>query len=319
MSNKAIGGYFELESRLEFEYYPDFIRLNSGRNCLEYILRARSYKKIYVPAYLCPAILEPVLKLKIEFEFYSININLEPLEVRVLKDDEAYLIINYFGLKGDFIRSLSRTVKNLIVDNSQAFFEQAIPNVDTFYSARKFFGVPDGAYLSTSCFLKEDLPTEVSWNRCEHLVRRLENGHKDGYQSFLDNEKYLCGQKIKSMSNFTYRILSGVNYRSVKIRRNQNFQYLHLKLRAKNRMTIIDTDIDGPMVYPMLIENGEIRTELIKQGIIIAAYWPNVLEENNEDSIEYGFAGNLLALPVDQRYGLLDMDRICRVLNSLMI
>jgi hypothetical protein len=318
MSNKAIGGYFELESRLEFEYYSDFIRLNSGRNCLEYILRARSYKKIYVPAYLCPAILEPVRKLKIEFEFYSINSHLEPQEITVLEDDEAYLIINYFGLKGDFIRSLSKIVKNLIVDNSQAFFEQAIPNVDTFYSARKFFGVPDGAYLSTNCFLKEDLPTEISWNRSEHLVRRLENGPIDGYPSFLDNEKYLCGQEIKSMSYFTYRLLAGINYRSVKIRRNQNFQYLHLKLRAKNRMTIIDTEVEGPMIYPMLVENGDIRNELIKQRIFVATYWPNVLEENNEDSIEYGFARNLLALPIDQRYGLLDMDRICSVLNSII-
>ncbi|MFA9370783.1 MAG: hypothetical protein ACERIH_03660 [Labilibaculum antarcticum] len=318
MSNREIGGYFELESRLEFEYYPDFIRLNSGRNCLEYILRARNYKKIYVPAYLCPSILEPVRKLKIEFEFYPINIHLEPLEIRVLENDEAYLIINYFGLKGKFISSLSKIVKNLIVDNSLAFFEHAIPNVDTFYSARKFFGVPDGAYLSTNCFLNEELPTETSWNRCEHLVRRLENGPIDGYPSFLENEKYLCGQEIKSMSNFTYRLLAGINYRSVKIRRNQNFQYLHLKLRAKNRLSIIDTELDGPMIYPLLVENGDFRSELIKQKIFVANYWPTILVENKQDSIEYDFSKNLLALPVDQRYGLLDMDKICSVLNSLI-
>lgn len=318
MNSKAIGGYFELESRFESEYYPHLISLNSGRNCIEYILRARKYKKIFVPFFSCSAVMEPIYKLKIDFEYYSINTNLEPENSKPLGEDEVLLVINYFGLKSKFISSLSSHVSNLIVDNSQAFFEPPIPNVDTFYSARKFFGVADGAYLSTNCFLKEELPTEISWNRSEHLVRRLENGPNDAYSSFLNNEKYLCGQEIKLMSNFTSRLLAGINYHSVKIRRNQNFQYLHLKLRSKNLLSIVDTDMEGPMVYPMLVEDGDVRRELIQQKIYVATYWPNVIEENSKDSIEYRFSKNLLALPLDQRYGLLDMDRICRVLNSLL-
>lgn len=318
MSNKAIGGYFGLEQRFESEFYPHLIRLNTGRNCIEYILRARKYKKIYVPAFTCSAVMEPIHKLKLEFEYYSINTNLEPQEIKSLAKDEVMLIINYFGLKSDFINSLSKQISNLIVDNSQAFFEAPIPDIDTFYTARKFFGVPDGAYLSTNCFLEGELPTEISWNRSEYLVRRLENGANDGYPGFLVNEKYLCGQEIKLMSNFTWRLLSGINYRSVKIRRNQNFQYLHLKLGAKNLLTNINPEVDGPMIYPLLVENGDIRNELINQKIFVATYWPNVLEENKKNSIEYGFAKNLLPLPVDQRYGLLDMDKICSVLNSLI-
>jgi len=318
MSNKAIGGYFGLEQRLESEFYPHLIRLNTGRNCIEYILRARKYKKIYVPVFTCSAIMEPIHKLKLEFEYYSINTNLEPQEIKSLASDEVMLIINYFGLKSDLINSLSKVVSNLIVDNSQAFFEPPIPDIDTFYTARKFFGVSDGAYLSTNCLLEGELPTEISWNRSEYLVRRLENDANDGYPGFLQNEKYLCGQEIKLMSNFTYRLLLGINYQSVKIRRNQNFQYLHLKLGAKNLLTNINIEIDGPMIYPLLVENGDIRTELINQKIFVATYWPNVLEENNKDSIEYIFAKNILALPVDQRYGLLDMDKICSVLNFLI-
>lgn len=318
MNNKVIGGYFGLEQRFESEFYPHLIRLNTGRNCIEYILRARKYKKIYVPAFTCSAVMEPIHKLKLEFEYYSINTNLEPQEIKSLAKDEVMLIINYFGLKGDFINLLSKQISNLIVDNSQAFFEAPIPDIDTFYTARKFFGVPDGAYLSTNCFLEREFSTEISWNRSEYLVRRLENGANDGYPGFLVNEKYLCGQEIKLMSNFTWRLLSGINYRSVKIRRNQNFQYLHLKLGAKNLLTNINTEVDGPMIYPLLVENGDIRNELINQKIFVATYWPNVLEENKKNSIEYGFAKNLLPLPVDQRYGLLDMDKICSVLNSLI-
>lgn len=318
MREQAIGGYFELENRVESELHPNLIRLNSGRNCIEYILRARKYKKIYIPHYSCTAIKEPILKLGIEFEYYSIDNKLEADEIKSLNQDEAFLVINYFGLKGEYIKSISKNIQNLIVDNSQAFFEKPILNVDTFYSARKFFGVSDGAYLSTKCMLREDLPREISWDRSEFLLRRLENGAEDAYQNFQKNEQYLCGLDIKSMSKLTIRLLEGINYDEALTRRNRNFQYLHLKLASVNQFRITDKDISGPMVYPFLVENGEIRKELIKQKIFVASYWPNVLKENRKNSIEYNFASKLLALPIDQRYGLIDMDRICSVLKSLL-
>lgn len=44
-----IGGYFELELPHFPEIHSEAIALNSGRFCLEYILRCRNYKKVYVP------------------------------------------------------------------------------------------------------------------------------------------------------------------------------------------------------------------------------------------------------------------------------
>lgn len=43
MDNKAIGGYFELETPTGGSgYFGDhFITLNSARNCLEYLLRSQ--------------------------------------------------------------------------------------------------------------------------------------------------------------------------------------------------------------------------------------------------------------------------------------
>lgn len=318
MSLKTIGGYFELENRFESEYHSGLIRLNSGRNCLEYILKARNYKKIYLPQYCCSAVLEPILKLQLNFEFYAVSMKLEPIGLKPLKFHEAVLIINYFGLKGKYISSLSQQIPNLIVDNAQAFFEPPIPGVDCFYSARKFFGVPDGAYLSTDCLLENEFPKEVSWERCDHLLRRLENGASDGYESFKINEDYLCGKEIKSMSNISFRLLSGINYQAVKTRRNQNYQYLHLKLRRKNLLTITDAEVDGPMSYPFYSESEGLKEKLIRQKIYVPTYWTNVLELCNSDSVEYQLANKCLPLPIDQRYGLLDMDRICNVLNSLV-
>ena len=67
MSQKAIGGYFELELPKGEEYHKSALSLNSARNCFEYILRVRKYKKVYLPYYTCEVILEPLKKLNIQY------------------------------------------------------------------------------------------------------------------------------------------------------------------------------------------------------------------------------------------------------------
>ena len=48
---RSIGGFFSLElpHNTGGELYPKAIRLNSGRSCFEYILKARGYKKVWLP------------------------------------------------------------------------------------------------------------------------------------------------------------------------------------------------------------------------------------------------------------------------------
>ena len=43
-----------------------------------------------------------------------------------------------------------------------------------------------------------------------------------------------------------------------------------------------------------------------------------IMETVEKSKWEYQLAEKLLVLPVDQRYGLLDMDRICKVISSMM-
>ena len=40
---KSIGGYLELELKKNEEYHKEALRLNSGRNALEYILKSNTY------------------------------------------------------------------------------------------------------------------------------------------------------------------------------------------------------------------------------------------------------------------------------------
>ena len=149
----SIGGYFELEIREGKHFHQGAIKLSTARQCFEYILKARRYTKVYIPYYTCDVIIEPLMKLNVKYEYYHINSLLDPVFDKKIESSEAFLYTNYFGLKQDTVLYLSRFYPNLIVDNAQAFFAKPIEGVDTFYSARKFFGVPDGAYLYTTALL----------------------------------------------------------------------------------------------------------------------------------------------------------------------
>ena len=51
-----LGGYFELEKNEDKSYHTSAVRLNSGRNCLRVLIRSRKIERIYLPYYICNAV-----------------------------------------------------------------------------------------------------------------------------------------------------------------------------------------------------------------------------------------------------------------------
>ena len=307
----SIGGYFELELQRGEEYHKNAIRLNTGRNALELILKIRKYKKVYIPYYTCDVILEPFNKLKINYEFYSIDEYFEPLfKYNLLNKDEGFLYTNYFGLKDSFIAKLSVNCKNLIIDNSQAFYSRPVSHIDTFYSPRKFFGLPDGAYLYTNTKFNIEFDKDNSLDRFGHLLGRIEKSAEESYALFLNNERSLIGQPIKFMSSLTKNLLKGIDYETTAKARIDNFSFLHKTLGSFNVIKINFNNYFVPMGYPFLFEKEDLRSYLIQNKIYVAQYWPNVLERCGEGSLEKKIATRLLSLPIDQRYSEHHMQKI---------
>jgi hypothetical protein len=315
---REIGGYFELQMDFVPEYYPNLVRLNSGRHALEYAILANNYKKIYLPRYICDVALEPIIRNKIEFEFYSLNEELAPLKNIEPSKDEALLYVNYFGLKDDIVSQLSKSVRNLIIDNAQAFYAKPLSGITTYYSPRKFFGIPDGGYLSTDTFLASNIEKDISYKRLDHLFIRTCESAEKGYPFFKENEKLLSSQPIKGMSKFTERLLQSINYDNVKISRERNFYHLHKQLKQVNKLDIPLTPISGPMAYPLFIKKKGIKEFLIENKIFVPTYWPNIYATCSKNSLEYSLASFIIALPVDQRYTIDDMDYIINVLSGFI-
>lgn len=308
---QPIGGYFSLELPYGEEYHKDAIRLNTGRNCLEYILRTREYKKVYLPYYTCEVVLEPFKKLGISYEFYYIDLNFEIRDNLTLKADEALLYVNYYGLKQRYVELLAEKLGNrLIVDNTQAFYAKPLPGIDTFYTCRKFFGVPDGAYLYTEKKLEEKFEQDLSFDRMTSLTKRIDLGAEAGYGDFRETTKALAGQPIKRMSKLTHRMMQGIDYDLIAQRRRANYQQLHSALGKCNTLCLPLEEETVPMVYPYLARFKSFRERLIENKVFVARYWPNVLEWTTEKDIEYLLAYQMQPLPIDQRYGEEDMNKI---------
>ncbi|MCT4599404.1 MAG: hypothetical protein N4A32_00700 [Marinifilaceae bacterium] len=311
---KEIGGFFELELNNGHEYHNS-ISLNSGRNCLEYILKVKKYKKIYIPYFICDVILEPILKLNIQYEFYYIDNSFYPkFDFDILKEEEVFLYVNYFGLNQNVVVHLHSIINNLIIDNTQAFYAKALKGVDSFYSPRKFFGVPDGGYLYTNTKLNEIILRDCSYNKMSHLLKRIDLGAQDSYRFFKENSNEIKNNSIKSMSKLTKALLKNISYEKIKNIRRNNYKYLHSFLGQHNLLDIALDEFDVPMVYPFMSKCKNLKEQLINNNIFVATYWPNVLEWVDSSSLEYHLVNDVIALPIDQRYNENDMNRMIKLI-----
>lgn len=313
----AIGGYFELELRKGEHFHKHALQFNSARNCFEYILLARKYTKIYMPYYTCEVMLQPLQKYGIRYEFYSINDRLEPIELPKLHSNEALLYTNYYGLKQSYVEFLAGIYGNqLIVDNAQAFFAPRVDGIDTFYSPRKFFGVPDGGYLYTDAILQQNFVEDKSYHRMQHLLLRIEEGAENGYSSFRKADESLDNQPIHKMSLLTEKIMQNVDYSYVSKRRKENYSFFRQMLSESNKLAIMEDNNFVPMIYPYLTEDVTLRKRLIQNKIFVATYWQNVFDWCSSGSFEYKLAENMLPLPIDQRYEQKDLVRILKVIKE---
>ncbi|MBX2905403.1 MAG: hypothetical protein KF744_05155 [Taibaiella sp.] len=306
---KELGGYLELElGNRNSEYHRGLVRLNTGRNALEYILRAHNYKKLYLPHYHCSALITPLERLGLPYELYHIDYNFEFSDI-VVGADEAILYINFFGLKDDYIATLVGKYPNLIVDNAHSFFSPVHSGVDTFYSCRKFFGVPDGAYVAATKHPVMDVQEDTSYARYEHLVGRRDEGATAHYGFYKHIENEFANEPVKLMSRSTQQVMENIDYDSAKARRSANYAHLHKALGNRNRLTLPSESMG--MSYPLLA-SIEMLHKLIEQKVYIGVYWPNVIRDMPNDTVEHDLALNLLSLPIDQRYDIADMDEIIK-------
>jgi len=313
---KEIGGYIELDTYHLPMLHEGSIELNCGRNCLAYLFRSKSIKKIKIPYYICNSVFDICDREGVTKTYYHVGMNFRPVDL-TLDDDEWLYLVNYYGqLSNEEINGYVEKFKRVIVDQANAFFQMPIDGVDTLYTCRKWFGVPDGAFLYTDRVLDEELSQDESFGRMNFLLGRFERAASEFYSEYTHNNKLFENEPIKTMSKLTKNLLHGIDYKAIEKRRKENFEYLHNGLGSLNQLKLRT----ATFMYPLMIENGSIlRKKLQTEKIYIPTLWPAVFEITTPDDVEYKMANNILPLPIDQRYSMTDMEYLVKRIQQMVL
>lgn len=304
---REIGGYIELDTYALPMLHEGAIALNCGRNAFAYILKAKKIGRICIPRFLCASVRQTCDREGVSVRLYSIAENFLPVDDFHLEGDEWLYIVNYYGqVSNECIKGLRAKYQRIIVDNAQAYYQEPVDGVDTIYTCRKFFGVPDGAFAYTDKPLAAEIERDESFDRMRFLLGRYERSASEFYSEYVANNASFKGEPIKRMSRLTDNLLHAINYNSVKNRRTQNCCFLHEQFAKLNRLNL--TIAEGAFMYPLYVEHAtSIRQALQKQAIFIPTLWPDVFDVCQESELEFDLAKNILPLPVDQRYGKEEM------------
>lgn len=305
---REIGGYIEFEKYNRPLLHDKALALNSGRNCLAYLIELKKITKIVLPYFLCDSVKNICIAKRIKIRFYHIDKDFLPLKNLKIENDEWIYLVNFYGqITREKIKELSEKYKRIILDQAQAYFEPAIKEIDTIYTCRKFLGVPDGAFLYTNKRIEKEFPIDKSYKKMEFLLGRFENTASEFYEEYVNNNKKFEKEPVKLMSKLTRNLLCGIDYQEIKEKRTRNYNFLFKSLKEMNRLKL--RKVEGAFAYPLLVENGpKIRKKLLENKIYIPILWPNVLVDMQEEELEYKLANNILPVPCDQRYDTTDME-----------
>lgn len=321
--DKAIGGYFELETGKSYKDYPHAgaFHLNSGRHALEFILRSQNKlpKTIWLPYYTCDSVIQPLIRLGIPFRFYHINSQFELEQPINLASDEMIIVNDYFGLKDQYVESLYLYYREQVIfDCTQAWYMRELPGAKQFYSPRKFFGLPDGGVAWTPIQQELRLEQDHSADRCNHLLKRIDADSYAGYQDFRNVSAIISELPLLKMSKLTERLLGSIRHEDARTTRLGNYSTLHNALSESNLIKVPEkisfNSVGCPMIYPFVSTDIGLRQRLIDNKIYVATYWPGIENWTPAGAFEIELSQNLIPLPIDQRYGPKDMKRIIDVI-----
>lgn len=312
---RPIGGFFELEiPPAQTLYHADALALSTGRACIMVALQHIRPKLAFVPHYTCDATLEPFRELNIDVEFYFLDANFTPNLPLRKERGVCCLLTNYWGLQRSVIDRFANVFGNrLIVDNTHDyFFRPTHPAYWSFTSARKWFGVPDGAFLygPDGGFIDaiQDLPRNQEII-LQHSLDRYQGNLERGYAAFQAFEKTLdCS--TKRISKYTASTLSRLDHDRASNRRKQNFDRLAERLKASNQLSPKRDPNESPFCYPYLPIRRQDRTQLHEQQIFIPQLWKEVIQRTPATCNARRWSEQLLPIPIDQRYGIAEMDRV---------
>ena len=322
MNDDAIGGYFGLElvERRAPAWISHAHRFVSGRAAIAAFLATRSKGILWLPHFVCGAVLEATLGAGRPVRRYALADDFAPPRNLPIEVDDTILIVDYFGVTGEAVkRALEHFGRErVLVDASQSLFFPRDLAEHIVYSPRKFAGLPDGGLLVTSRPASSTGQSDErgSIYRVQHLLERAAGLREEGRENFAKAERSLTYTHPAPMSLLTGSMLENLDFGWIKNARARNASVLRdAASRVHPLLDQAPPDV-APLCIPVLSTNTErVRATLSGQRVFLAHYWPDAIVPTHDRHARI-LMEQTLFLPCDQRYETQDMERLILLVDQ---
>ena len=314
-----------------YKWKDKMLCLNTGRAAIyaavldyQHFKKVKQIRKVYVPLYLCSSVIEFLQKQNIPVAEYNLTEKMTPdfSSDWMLAPDEMLVWPNYFGCLPAVVinRMAARYGKQLIIDDTQAYYSPPRWDCYNVYACRKFIGVAEGAYLlhGDLSIHQADIPQPVihldAWNA---PVRASLTGSNSAYDDYLGNGKYWA-EDFCAMTPLTQSMLHAVDQNAIQQRRRKNFAVLHEALGKYNQLQCVDFGRGGGLRYPLLVHNKGLRAHLLEHHVYVTRWWKRVSADSRATEFEKDLADYLYPLVIDQRYGEQDMKELATLVEDFL-
>ena len=317
----------------------DGIFVLSGRTAIDLILqdilKIRPVNSVYMPGWCCESMLAPFVDRGIKVVFYDVkyeDLLKYELDESVLPD--VFYLTNYFGyantLPIEVVKHYGEKGAVIVYDRTHSFpmedeAYQALADY-SFASIRKWMGVVGGAVvngLSKSPELKYCSYVEAK-EEAMHDKWRYLNGDtsiaKDDFLNAFASFGHCLTHDYRdyAMDDLSYSLYKLTDMDAMKKQRRRNATYLHTHLSGVRFLDSLTNDV-FPLFVPVFFETEEkrnaVRKRLIDENIYCPIHWPKpkqIPDKFDVNKIYY----TELSLICDQRYGLDDMQRIVKIIQT---
>lgn len=310
-----IGSFIELQMPKGMEYYIEgkyngmsIARLNTGRAAIYHAFAVSGCTAIWLPYYQCDTVREFLERKNSLIKYYHIDSLFEPIDLDPA-ENECVLLVNYFGIMShDRMKRLAGKYRHVIIDNAQGFFHEPVEGCFNIYSARKFVGVPDGAYVigkSADTGLG-NYEQGYSSDTALFMLQRIEYGCEGkAYTARTENENRIDTEDCKLMSRLTQYILDGTDYQLIRDKRRENFEIACSLFKEMNRIDPKQyyDDTCVPMVYPLVVEDEGLLERLLQAKHFQGRWWSYIVDELPPGCFEVWLSKYMIPITIDQRYG----------------
>jgi dTDP-4-amino-4,6-dideoxygalactose transaminase len=290
----------------------------AARSALAALLRQRNPRRVWTPAYACPALADAVIAAGADLAFYRVGPALEADLAPVLRKaaaGEAVIGIDYFGRHaGDAFVQARRQRPDLlwIEDRAQALDTgKAAWGEVVIYSPRKLVGVADGGLMYAASPLPAPSADATDhWGAEDARAADPEGRAPESWHGLFQTREAAMAVDGAAMGERGRRALASLALAPIAEARRANWRVLAERLEAfalwPDRAPRF-----APLAFPIRVADAaRAVATLAAERIWAPRHWADPAGPEADFPEAHDVARRLVSLPCDQRYGAADMNRV---------